>query len=299
MKAKCIFLSAILILALSLTGCGVNIVNTTPGMAPASPTGTVTLSAQTRVKQKTVVPTSLEAFVVIDGQQYPMVIDPKTFGHFKYDYQAPTGNELTRFYYILHYLTQIKDAAPVSKQLISDLYQVRLPNPSTLTMNQTHAAIGTRVTITGEQFSRKDLICVNDTDCETIFISPRQLQFVVPELKPGFGYRIQVRGTTRAQHAGYLRIDPASPLRVLPTSLTLKPGQRQALAFALDYRAPYDGLHIQVTTDIPDSLTLPEIRIPGGARTVSATIKGDQVDTGHLFINANGLPERVIPITIR
>lgn len=299
MKAKRIFLCPVLALACCLAGCGVHIVNTTPERVTASPAGTLTLSAQARVKQPTVVPSSLDAFVVIDGEHYPMVVDPAIFGRFEYAYQVPAGTQLTRFYYILNYLTQKNDAAPVAQQRLSDLYQVQLRNPSTLTMYQTRAAIGTRVIITGEQFSREDLIYVNQTICETIFISPQQLQFVVPELKPGFGYHIEVRGITHAQHAGYLRIDPASPLSILPTSLSLQPGQQQALAFMLDYPAPYQGLEIRVTTDIPDSIRLPEIVIPAGARTVSATIKAEKAGSGHLFICANGLPERVVPVTIR
>lgn len=299
MKAKRIFLSSVFALALCLTGCGVKMVNTTPAIAPASPTGTYTLSAQAEVKKKTVLPESLEAFVVIDGEQRPMTADEETPNAFAYDYQAPTEQGLTRFYYVLNYVIQEEDEAPVPVQMISDLYQVQLPNPITLTLEKQRAAIGTRVTIRGEQFASSDLIFVDATPAETIFVSPTKLQFVVPEVKPGFGYTIEVRSTTRAQIAGYLRIDPASPLSVLPNKLTLEPGQRQALAFALETPAPFGGLYINVTTDIPNSIIMPEVLIPEGARTVSATIEGDKVGSGHLFINANGLPELVIPLTIR
>ena len=299
MKAKRIFLSSFLALSFYLTGCGVKMVNTTPAIAPASPTGTYTLSAQAQVKKKTVLPDSLEAFVVIDGEKYPMATNAPASGFFEYNYQAPSEKELTRFYYVLNFVEQKDGEAPVSVQIISDLYQVQLPNPITLSINKTRAASGTRVTILGERFSSEDLIFVDGTAAETIFVSPTKLQFVVPEAKPGFGYTIEVRSTTRAQIAGYLRIDPASPLSVLPNKLTLASGQRQALAFALDTPAPYEGLYINVTTDIPDSIIMPEVLIPEGARTVSATIEGNKVGSGHLFINAKDLPELVIPITIR
>ena len=72
MKAKRIFPSSFLVLAFYLTGCSVKIVNTTPDIAPASPTGNYTLSAHAQVKRKTVVPSSLEAFVVINGEQRAM-----------------------------------------------------------------------------------------------------------------------------------------------------------------------------------------------------------------------------------
>ena len=54
-----------------------------------------------------------------------------------------------------------------------------------------------------------------------------------------------------------------------------------------------------LTTDIPNSIIMPEVLIPEGARTVSATIEGDKVGSGHLYINAKGLPELVIPVTIQ
>jgi len=299
MKAKRIFLSSVLVLAFCLTGCGVKIVNTTPSIAPASPTGTYTLSAQAEVKKKTVVPSSLEAFVVIDGEQRPMTQQTETPNFFTYDYQAPTEKDLARFYYVLNYVTHKEDEAPVQVQIISDIYQIQLPNPVTLSIDTTRAAIGTRVTVAGQNFSSEDLIFIDDVAAETIFVSSSKLQFVVPEVKPGFGYKVEVRSTTRSQTAGYLRIDPASPLSVLPTKLTLEPGQRQALAFALDTPAPYGGLYINITTDIPNSIIMPEVLIPEGARTVSATIEGDKVGSGHLYINAKGLPELVIPVTIR
>jgi hypothetical protein len=299
MKAKRILLSSFFIIVFYLTGCGVKMLNTTPAIAPASPTGNYTLSAQADVKKKTVIPGSLKAFVVIDGKQRPMTADPQAHNAFTYDFKASDDASLTRFYYVLHYATQKENEAPVSEEMISDLYQVQLPNRVSLTVQQQRAAIGTRVSILGQQFTNTDLIFVDATAAKTIFISPDELQFVVPEVKPGFGYAIQVRGNARAQTAGYLRVDPASPLSVLPKKLVLQSGQRQALAFALDTPAPYQGLYINVTTDIPDSIIMPEVLIPEGARTVSATIEGDKVGSGHLFINANGLPELVIPVSIQ
>lgn len=218
---------------------------------------------------------------------------------FTYDYQAPAEQVLTRFYYVLNYTAQKEDEAPISEQIISELYQVQVPSTLTLRLDRTRAAVGTRATITGQQFSADDRVFVDQVAAETILVSPSTLQFVVPEVKPSFGYKIEVRGTTRSQKAGYLRVDPASPLSVLPKALTLAPGQRKALAFALEHPAPIDGLYINITTDIPDSIIMPEVLIPEGARTVSATIEGGKVSSGHLYIQAKGLPELVVPVTVR
>jgi hypothetical protein len=299
MKAKRIFLSALLILTASFTGCSVKILDRTPAITAASPTGSYTLSAQAIVNNQAVDPTSLEAFVVIDGEQYPMT--PAQFGSasFAYDYQPPVDELNTRFYYVLNYQTQLHDADPVPGQIISDLYQIQFPNSISLSLNTKRAAIGSWVTIQGQGFSSEDIIFVDTVAAHTSFISPTELQFIVPESPPGHGYVVEVRGLKRAQIAGHLRIDPATPLSVLPSSLDLQPGQRRVIAFALEEPAPIGGLQLNITTDIPDCIEMPEVLIPEGARTVSASIEASKLGNGKLFINSSGMPEIVIPITIR
>ena len=299
MKAKRIFLSALLILTSSFTGCSVKILDRTPAIATASPTGNYTLRAQALINKKTVDRSSLEAFVVIDGEQFPMTTDLAESGFFAFDYQPPVDDLSTRFYYVLNYQTQAHEAAPVPRQIISDLYQVEFPNPIRLSLNTRRAAIGSRVAVRGQEFSSKDIIFVDAVAAQTSFISPTELQFIVPDATPGHGYAVEVRSLKHAQIAGHLRIDPANPLSVLPNRLDLQSGERQALAFALNEPAPIGGLYLNITTDIPDNIIMPEVLIPEGARTVSASIEGDKVGNGHLFISASNLPELVIPITIR
>lgn len=299
MKAKRIFLSALLILTSSFTGCSVKILDRTPIIATASPTGSYTLSAQAIVNNQAVDPSSLEAFVVIDGEQYPMTAGQRGSGSFAYDYQPPIDELSKRFYYVLNYQTQRHDAANVPGQIISDLYQIQFPNSISLSLNKKRAAVGSRITVLGQGFSSEDIIFVDTLAAQTSFISPTELQFIVPESTPRHGYVVEVRSVKRAQIAGHLRIDPANPLSVLPNSLNIQSGERQIIAFALDKPAPIGGLHLNITTDIPDSIVMPEILIPEGARTVSASIEGGKPGNGNLFINSSGLPELVVPVTIR
>ena len=298
MKAKRILLLPSLALIICLAGCGVKIVNTTPPTFPASPTGTYKLSALAELKNSAVQADSLEAFVVIDGQQNPMTLSADSPNLFEYNYQAPSDKELTRFYYVLNFVQKTRDQSLTEVQIISDIYRVILPNPITLSLQAPRAAIGTRTSVLGEKFAETDIIFVGSMPAETIFISASELQFIVPEVTPGFGHKVEVRSITRAQTAGYLRVDRANPLSVLPSKLTLQSGQRVALAFALTNPAPYGGLYINVTTDIPDCIIMPEVIIPEGARTVSATLEGGKVGSGQLFINATDIPELVIPVTV-
>lgn len=88
-------------------------------------------------------------------------------------------------------------------------------------------------------------------------------------------------------------------LRVIPASIDLRSGQRQALAFELTQPAPYSGSTILVTTDIPQSIIMPKVLIPPGARTASISVQGDAPGMGKLFIQAPDQKEIVIPIRVR
>lgn len=299
MKAKRILVSATIVSLLCLTGCSIRIVNLTPPQFLPSPTGSHTLTAQVDVKQQRVVPDSLRIFVVIDGEQRPMSKKPSSDHVFEYDYKPPAKKLMVRFYYVLNYMVSRKNKSPVLKQIISDLHQAQLPDPITLRLDKKRAAVDTQVTLHGEQFTDRDRVLVDGTPCETTFISSKKLQFLVPEIKPSFGYTVEVFTSRGILEAGTLRVDAANPLKVLPKKLDLKIGQPKALAFMLNYPAPYGGLYIDVTTDIPDSITMPEVLIAERTRTVSVTIKGEQISNGHLFIKAGKLPEIIVPVTVR
>ncbi len=88
-------------------------------------------------------------------------------------------------------------------------------------------------------------------------------------------------------------------LRVIPSSIDLRSGQRQALAFELSQSAPSVGLPIQVTTDVSQSVIMPEVFIPAGVRTASISVQGDAPGAGKLYIQAPGQAEIVLPIRVR
>ena len=300
MKAKRIFLSSLLALVscLSFTACSVKILDRTPAFDTASPSGNYTLRAQAYVQDQSVDLSSLNALVVIDGEQHPMTRDDTQGDAFSFDYQVPLNELRKRFYYVLNYQRHAYEAAPSEEQIISDLYHIEFPNTITLSLQSKRATSGSRVAITGQGFTPEDIVFVDAMAARTECVSATELQFEVPQAAPGHGYSVEVRGTQRAQHAGYLRIDPPSPLRVLPDRLELHAGQRQALVFALNQAAPAGGLQLSFATDIPNCLSLPEVRIPEGAHTLSSHIDGRQSGSGKLLVRADALPEIIIPVTV-
>ena len=88
-------------------------------------------------------------------------------------------------------------------------------------------------------------------------------------------------------------------LRVIPSSIDLRSGQGQAIAFELAQPAPAGGLPIRVTTDVPQSVIMPEARFPAGARTLSLSLQGDAPGFGKLFVQTPDQAEIVIPIRVR
>jgi len=299
MKAKRISVSAIVGSLICLVGCSTYLVNQTPQQFPPSPDGTYTIAAEVKTNQKNIIPDSFEAFVVIDGEQFPMSREFSSNYLFVYDYKPSTEKSITRFYYVLNYMEENKNNSQSLKQIISNLHQTQLPDKLRFRLDRKRAAVDTKVSLYGDQFTDQDHVLIDGISCETTFVSTGELQFLVPEINPSFGYEVKVFTSGGLFNTGVLRVDAANPLRVLPSELELKVGQSKAIAFMLNHPAPQGGLYIDVTTDIPDSIIMPEILISESAHTISTTIQGKQIGEGYLFIKTGELPEIVVPITVR
>jgi hypothetical protein len=58
------------------------------------------------------------------------------------------------------------------------------------------------------------------------------------------------------------------------------------------------GLLVDVTTDIPESVIMPEVIIPQGSNTTTVSVEGGRPGTGSLFIRGPGVRELTVPITV-
>ena len=300
MKAKRIFpllsISGLLLLA----GCSVKIANMTPATVPTNPSGIYTLSAQTKLDYDVVDMESVQTFVVVDGEQHLMARSELGPNFFDYDYDIPSDRENARYYYILKYLLKSAEGdVRQTKTFQSDLQNLKLIDRYSITLDANRAPIGTQLAALGRGFSRSDKVFVGGVAAETQYVSANVLQFIVPDVAPGSSYSVDIRGGQKEEYIGTLRVDPGIPLSVIPKSLDLAVGERQALAFALDYAAPEGGLYLNVTTDIPNSIIMPEVMIPEGARTISVTVEGGDPGQGTLFISAKNFSELKVPVTVR
>ena len=83
-----------------------------------------------------------------------------------------------------------------------------------------------------------------------------------------------------------------------PSSLEIQSGDTATLLFKIDHEAPAGGLIIDVKTNIPNSVIMPEAIIAEGDKTVNIPIKGGQPGEGKLVITADGFEGAEVPIKV-
>lgn len=299
MKAKRILTSLLIISGISISGCGTKVTNLTPTTLPTNPSGIYTLSAKADIKEPAIDKSTVRAFIAIDGEKHEMT--PAEIGsfYFDYDYQVPAGRDEAKFFYIVDYKLNNKPLEQQEpKEITTSVYRLKLINKFPISLDTNRAPVGTQLAVLGRGFTRSDEIFVGGIAAETSFVSVNTLQFVVPNIDPGTSYPVEIRNGKNTSSAGTLKVDPGLPVRVIPCNITVQSGERQALVFALDNPAPTSGLYIDVTTDIPSSVIMPEVIIPEGERTLSISIQGGAPASGSLYIQAPGVQELVIPITV-
>lgn len=292
-------LLALLTLAI-LTACSVKIDTITPTQLPANPSNIYTISARPLVSNDVVDPKTVKMFIVIDGQKHAMQASPMGKDYFDYEYRLPKGRDSAIYYLEMHYrMRNFGDRPSPEKSLKSGTKNLQINQRYSIALDVDRAPLGTPIAVLGRGFRTSDQVFVGDQACDTRFISSNVLEFTLAGLQPDASYPVEIRGNGDSQPAGWLRVDPGNPLSVLPNRLELKSGERKVLAFVLEHPAPSDGLEILITTDIPQSIIMPEVFMPAEARTVNIPIIGGEVGSGSLYVKGRGLPEIEVAISVK
>ena len=134
----------------------------------------------------------------------------------------------------------------------------------------------------GRGLTKYDVIKVGEQDASTRYLSENELRFVVPALPSGIDYPVKLSGGCPwCFDIGNFRVDE-SRLKVSPSSLEIQSGDTATLLFKIDYEAPAGGLAIDVKTNIPNSIIMPEAVIAEGDMTVNIPVKGSEAGEGKL-----------------
>jgi len=289
-------LSASLVLAL-LSGCeGVVLTNLTPASLPENPSQIYTITLRATPKISTIVPGSLKAQIVIDGHNYPMNASSLADGLYEFDYQLPAGREELAYYFLVNYLTETNNTHS-PHDAYTELTHARIVHRYVLALEVSRGPVGARVSVLGRGFTPQDIIYFQDTPTRTVFESPNALSFFVPAMEVGRNYRVMLGSTAGNSPVGTFRID-SSTLTVTPTALTLRTGDRQTLTFTVPNAAPPGGLLLDVTTDVPECVIMPEVVVPAGQTGVTITVEGGRAGSGSLFLKGYGSGELTIPVSV-
>jgi hypothetical protein len=284
--------------ALSLmSGCGtVALTNLTPSSLPENPSGIYTFTLRVAPKSASVIADSITPHIVVGEESHDMKRSDVSTEIYEFDYKLPPYRSDISYYYLVGF-NMSGNLTSSTEQAYTPVQHTDIVSRYILALEVNRGPVGAKIGILGRGFTPQDLVGFDGTPVRTVYESPTSLAFFVPALAPGVNYKVSISGATGNSPVGSFRVD-ASDVTVDPASLTLAPGQSQTLTFTVANPAPTGGLLLDVTTDVPDSVIMPEVVVPEGQTSVSVTVQGGKPGTGSLFLKGYGNGEVSVPITV-
>jgi len=281
---------------LLLTGCDLTITNLTPDQVPANPSQIYTITASFKpTGNSSIDRDSLHPRIIIDGQSYNMTKSSVGGDIWEFDYALPAGRTGAQYYFICNYSSKNSKGATPS-EAYSELQTMAIASRYLLRPEATRAPVGARVSVLGAGFTASDVVYFDYTPARTVFESGSSLSFFVPNVEPGKNYRLRIAGGQSELTAGSFRVDAIS-FQVSPSTLSLRSGEHQALTFTVPNPAPAGGMLIDVTTDVPESIVMPEVMVAAGQTSVTVAVQGGKPGSGSLFFKSSA-GESAVPVTV-
>ena len=287
--SKLLVFSALSVSLWLISGCQQpSFINLTSKNISQNPSGIYTLQTELEVQDRGVKIDTLEVFAVVGGEKLVMVQDDLNPALWSCDYKLPVGFDEATYYFEAKYASVLDNGNLAARRITSDLQTFRLENRYVGNLASYRGPVGAEIAVQGRGLTKYDVIKVGEQDATTRYLSENELRFVVPALPSGLDYAVKLSGGAYgALDIGNFRIDE-SRLSVSPSSLDIQSGDTATLLFKIDYEAPAGGLAIDVKTNIPNSVIMPEAVIAEGDKTVNIPIRGGEIGEGKLVISANG-----------
>ncbi|MEZ0216988.1 MAG: IPT/TIG domain-containing protein [Rariglobus sp.] len=280
-----------------VTGCNVGITNLTPGVLPENPSQIYTISNRVKPKSVNVVPGSLTVRIIIDGQSFPMTKSDLGTDMYTFDYQLPAGRTELAYYFLVNYKYENQGLIH-DREEFTDVIRSKIVGRYVLSLETNRGPVGARISVLGRGFTAQDTVTFDGNTARTVYDSPNSISFFVPALDAGRNYKVEIAGANGTNAVGTFRIDTSS-LSVSPTELSLTRGQTQSLTFTLPAPAPTGGLLLDITTDAPDSVIMPEVVVEAGSTTATVPVTGGKAGSGSLFLKGFGTGEITVPVTVK
>lgn len=286
---------------IAMTGACSNITNLTPEKVPENPSGIYTLSMSASVGDGNVVKGSIAPFLVVDGGMIPMKEASKKDGVSVYEceYTLPKGRESATYYYVVKYLTSnASTGAQYPKQFQSDVvYTLKPVSQYVANMAFERAPIGSVVPVLGRGFNSQDKVKFGPVYADIRNITRNSINFIVPPLPANKTYDVEIETSAGKSWIGQFKIDP-SEISISPEKLNMQSGDVVNVVFYIGFRAPEGGYKIDVKTNVPSSVVMPEVVVKEGEDRVIVPIKAASIGEGFLFANATGFTETIIPVKV-
>ena len=272
-----------------ISGCRQpNFINLTSKNVSQNPSGIYTLQTELEIQDRGIKVDTVSVFAVVGGEKLVMVQDELNPELWSCDYKLPTGFDEATYYFEANYASVLDNGNVADRRVTSDLQVFRLENRYVGNLASYRGPVGAEIAVQGRGLTKYDVIKVGEQDATTRFLSENELRFVLPALPSGLDYPVKLsRGAYGALDVGNFRVHE-SRLGVTFPSLELQPGDTATLLFKIDFQAPAGGLAIDVKTNIPNSVIMPEAIIAEGDMTVNIPVKGGEAGEGKLVISAPG-----------
>ncbi|MDR1366966.1 MAG: hypothetical protein LBJ13_03630 [Puniceicoccales bacterium] len=283
---------------LFLAGCGKeNICNLTPKMMPQNQSSIYPIVITIRGTGGNVTCKSIEAYVVVNGERHKMEkLSDSTYGC---DYCFHDTGKIP--YYIELAYRRNRNGNTQEKVIKSDLFYMEIVPKCVVMVIPSRGPVGTSVNILGHGLTQADRVRFGKYMVQANWRSTGAIEFSVPAVKCDAEYEVCLlcpKANRKELVAGTFFVDE-SMLRCSTGFIRLANGEGQRVVFMLDHPAPINGVKLDVMTDIPDCIIMPEVYIESGARTVSVNIAAtEESGQGTLFVHADGFSSLEIPLEV-
>ncbi len=283
----------------ALFGCS-GLTNLSPQKVPQNPSNIYTLSVRAEIADA-VVKGSVKPFVIIDEKKCLMTEVSNRSGDrvFEYEYHMPRGRTEAKYYYQVEYKCDTGAGGIVDRKLVSPtVYKIESTARYASSLAFDRGPVGAVVPVTGRGFNSQDRIRFGGVMADVDSVSRNTLNFIVPPLQAGRIYDVELVGENGSTWIGSFKVDP-SRISVSPSSIEISSGDVVNVVFNIGFRAPEGGYPIDVTTNIPSSVVMPEVEVKPGEDRAVVQLKGVGEGSGNLYINALGFRETVVPVTVK
>jgi hypothetical protein len=267
--------------------------NSTPEQIQQNSSEIYTISMCLKPASSNIISDSYLARIAIDGEMHRM----SKIGNlaYSYEYRRPTDKHRTGYYFEVDY-RENRNGAVRTKSERSELYNLTIANRYVVGFESNRGVPGSKVALLGRGFEKGDCVEIDDTPCETTFVSQNVLSFAVPVKHPG-KYRAKLVSDNGDIGLGEFCLDPVQMCSSLD-SIGLSCGEKQLLMISISFSAPKEGIAVEATTNVPDSVIMKDIFIPAGARSASVVVQGGLAGSGMLYLSADGFEDLKIPVEI-